>query len=310
MANIQSNKADAPARDTAGSRLAAKRAAKAAQKAAQRGTSNPAEDVAKSVRDVNVWIDEHGRKVWLTLAAGIVVSVGWFAIAGFQDKREHEAGEVLRGAVASSHGIVVPENETPPEDALYPTFNSDKAREEKALQQFRDVQKKFPGSHAARYALLGEGNAQLSLGKFSEALAAFDKALAAAADDTFLRVRALEGAGYALEGQSKFADARKRFEELSRLQNGAYRTLGDYHRARMLVAEGQRAEARTLLEALSKAEADKPAEQGERFESALNAAQNLLSELGGQPADRAGKNSGISQNVLDALRKQLATQKK
>lgn len=316
MADIQSDKAHAPARDTAGTRLSAKRAAKAAKKAAARGTANPVEEVAKSVREVNAWLEVHGRNIWLALGAVVLACVGWFAFANYSDKSEREAGELLRGAIASSHGIIVAPDETAPEDALYPTFNSIKERDEKALEQFRALQKKFPNSHAARYAALGEANAQLELGKFSEASAAYAAALAHADDDTFLRVRALEGAGYALEGQQKYADARKQFEELSRLQNGAYRTLGDYHRARMLVLEGQRDEARKLLEALSKAAADKRTDQpdeqqAERFESVAAAAQNLLMELGGQPAEKAGgKNSGISQSVMDALRKQLATQKK
>jgi tetratricopeptide (TPR) repeat protein len=313
VADIQSDKAHAAARDTAGTRLSAKRAAKAAKKAAQRGTSNPVEEVAKSVREVNAWIDVHGRKIWFALAAVVLVCVGWFAVSSYQDKRDREAGELLRAAIATSHGIIVSADEPAPEEPLYPTFNSVQERDDKALQQFRALLKKFPNSQAARYAILGEANALLELAKFSEAAAAYARALEAphASEDTFLRVRALEGSGYALEGQKQYPQARKRFEELSRLQNGAYRTLGDYHRARMLVAEGQRAEARKLLEALSKAAADKPEEQGERFESVAQAAQNLLSELGGQPADKAGgKNSGISQSVLDALRKQLATQKK
>jgi predicted negative regulator of RcsB-dependent stress response len=260
---------------------------------------------------VNVWLEAHGRNLWLALGAVVLACVGWFVFANYSDKSEHEAGDLLRGAIATSHGIIVSPDETAPEEPLYPTFSSVKERNEKALQQFRALQKKFPASHAARYAMLGEANAQLELGKFVEAGTAFAAALSHAGEDVFLRVRALEGSGYALEGQQKYADARKQFEELSRLQNGAYRTLGDYHRARMLVLEDKRPEARKLLEALSKASADKPEEQGERFESVSLAAQNLLTELGGQPAEKAGgKNSGISQNVLDALRKQLATQKK
>jgi tetratricopeptide (TPR) repeat protein len=310
VANIQSDKADAPVRETAGARLAAKRAAKAAKKASQRGTTNALQaDVNKSVLVVNAWIDAHGRKVWFGVAGVVAVCVAWLGFSAYQSRRDRDAGEILRTAIASSAGIIVPADDTPPEDPIFPTFGSVKERDAKALSQFRDVQKKFPNSHAAGYAALGEANASLGLGKYPEAAALFAKLLEDAGDDTFLRFRGLEGAGYALEGQQKYADAGKRFAELSKLANGAYRTLGDYHQARMLVLQNQRAEARKLLEALSKAAADKPEEQGERFESVAQSAQTLLSELGGQPAEKAAGKSGISQHVLDALRKQLATQK-
>jgi tetratricopeptide (TPR) repeat protein len=312
VANIQSDKADSPARETAGSRLSAKRAAKAAQKASQRGNVNPAQEVAKSMQEVNAWIDNHGRKVWYVLGAGVVAAVAAIAITSYMETRNRGAGELLQTAVTTSEGLIIAPEETPPEDAIVPTFESVKVRDAKALQQFRAVDSKFPSSPAAHYALLGQANALLELAKYSDAASAYDKALASADDDVFLRFRALEGSGYALEGQQKYPQARERFEQLSKLNNGAYRSIGDYHRARMLVAEGKRDEARKLLEALSKAAADKPDEQGERFESVTAAASTLLTELGGEPAEKgpSAKGSGISQQVLDAVRKQLGSQKK
>lgn len=312
MADIQS-KADAPARDTAGTRLAAKRAAKAAQKAAKKGTTNPAEEVAKSVLEVNAWIDDHAPKLWIGLVAAVVIAIAAFGYSTFQEKRDHEAGALLLNAVTTSEGLIVAPEETPPEDPILPTFGSIKERDEKALKQFQEASKQFPNSLAGTYARLGEANEQLSLGNFPEAAATFDKVAKDEAKNSFIKFRALEGAGYALESQQKYAEARSRFEALSQLQNGAYRTIGDYHRARMLVAEGKRDEARKVLEALNKAAADNPEDQGEsgdRFESTTAAVQTLLTELGGQAAEKPSGSSGISQQVLDSLRKQLGAQKK
>ena len=317
MADIQSDKAHVPAPETAGSRLAAKRAAKAATKAASRGTTNPAEEVAKSVRDVNTWIEAHGRKVWIALGAGVAVAVAALGIASLQSGKSREAGALLRTAVTTTQGIIVAPEETPPEDPLFPTFTQAKERDEKALSQFRDVEKQYPSSTAAGYAALGEANTLLRLGKNAEASAVFEKLKSSSdeqiSNDDFLRFRALEGAGYALEGQQKYAEAAERFEALSKLKNGAYRKVGDYHRARMLVLQGKRDEAKQLLEALDKAAADKPAEVGEEpaadsFEFATTAAQTLLTELGGQPKQAAG-GGGISQSVLDSLRRQLGSKK-
>lgn len=315
MAEIQSDKAHAPAGETAGSRLAAKRAAKAAKKAASRGTSNPAEEVAKGVREANAWVEAHGRKVWIGLGAGVAVAVAALGIASLQDGKGREAGALLRTAVTTNQGIIVAPEETPPEDPILPTFTSVKERDEKALSQYREVQKQYPSSAAAGYAALGEANMQLGLGKFAEAGAIFDKLRGAASDkDDYLRFRALEGAGYALEGQQKYAEAAERFEALSKLKSGAYRKVGDYQRARMLVLQGKRDEAKSLLEALDKASAEKPADaeaitptEGS-FEFATTAAQTLLTELGGQPT-QSGGGGGISQSVLDSLRRQLGAKK-
>jgi len=326
VTEIQSDKATAAqGPDSAGNRLAAKRAAKAAKKAATRGshgaTPAPADEVAKSVLDANAWLDAHGRKLAIGLAALVVLGVGALLVSYWQGAQTREAGQALDTAVRTAHGLVLAPEETVPEGVLVPTFGSAKERDEKALAQMREVAKKYEGTRAGAYGALGEASSLLSLGKAEEASAAFEKLRSAqgseyddAADEW--RSRVLEGAGYALEAQKKYADARVRFEELSKLHGGSYRILGDYHRARMLVAEGNREEAKKTLEALTKAIADKPVDAsspGDQFDFTLNTAQALLVELGGQPAERSmglGANAGVSQRILDSLRKQLGSQKK
>lgn len=331
MADIQSDKTDAPAPQTAGTRLAAKRAAKAARKAASRGTTDAVQEAAASTAlEASAWIDKHGRAILLVLGGALVAAVAVLLVSNARQSKAREAGALLHTAVTTAQGIVVPADETPPEEPLVPVFPSVKEREEKAFNQFQEVVKKFPDSLGATYAQLGEANAQLRLGKYTQASALFEKLRAQGADSNskggssaddagdFVRFRTLEGAGYALEGQQKYAEAAERFEALSQLHQGEYRMLGDYHRARMLVAQGKRDDAKKLLEALLKAEAAKPAEgeaapapeaaTDDSFESARNAAQTLLTELGGTPPERGAGASGISQEVLNSLRKQLSTQ--
>ena len=313
---MQSDKADSPARDTAGTRLAAKRAAKAAKKAAARGTTDAVGEAANTAAyEATAWMDRHGRTVLIALGVGIAAAIGVLVISNVSQGKNREAGALLQTAVTSAQGIVVPADETPPEDPIFPVFPSVKEREEKALGQFQEVSKQFPDTLAGTYAQLGAANAQLRLGNYADASSRFEKLRNAHEQDDFIRFRVLEGAGYALEGQEKYAEARQRFEALSKLSSGAYRVLGDYHSARTLVAEGKRDEAKKLLETLTKAEADKaaPSEEGapapaEQYESALSAAKTLLVELGGAPPEQGGGASGISQQVLDSLRKQLGSQ--
>lgn len=312
---MQSDKADSPSRDTAGTRLAAKRAAKAAKKAAARGTSNAVGEAANTVAyEATAWMDRHGRTVLIALGACVAIAVGALIISNLSQGKSREAGALLQTAVTTAQGIVVPADETAPEDPIFPVFPSVKEREEKALAQFREVTKQYPDTLAGTYARLGEANTLLRLGNHAEASKTFEALRTGKSEqDDYIRFRVLEGAGYALEGEKKYGEARERFEALSKLNNGAYRILGDYHRARMLVAEGKRDEAKKLLEELTKAEAEKPADEGspapaERFESTLGAAQTLLTELGGKPPERSAGGSGISQQVLESLRKQLGSQ--
>ncbi len=322
MADIQNN-ADAPARDTAGSRLAAKRAAKAAQKAAARGTTQPAEDVARSMLWATSWLDKHARTVWAGFGALALVGIGWVVVSMHGAKLDREAGGLLHAAVTTASGIVVSEEEPSPsgEEPLVPTFGTAAERDKKALEAYQAVDKKFPSVAAAHWAKLGEANEELALGKFDQAVPSFTAALAQAGDDTFLRFRTLEGLGFALENSGKSDQALKRFEELGRLDNGAYKTVADYQRARILASTGKRDEARKVLEALTKASADKPAAENDKFPSVTESAQTLLQELGGQRSDKqpqldlsalgagGGNNPALTQQIMDALRKQLAAKK-
>jgi tetratricopeptide (TPR) repeat protein len=312
VSTIQSDNANSPPRDTAGSRLAAKRAAKAAQKAAKRGTK-PIQDAAHAVEGAVHWVDAHRAKIWIGIGAVIAIGVAWVLLANYLSTKDDDAGSALSAAVTINQGIVVPANETAPEDVIVPTFTSAEERATKALASYREVAKQYGSSKAGQYATLGIANNLLELGKYGEAATEYAKVLDLAGADAFLRSRALEGTGYALEAQQKYPDALKRFEELSRLANGTYRTLGDYHRARVLVAQGKAADAKALLEGLSKAiAATTDVQERERFESSLESAETLLSELGGKPTEKPridvdGK-GGLSQDVLDAIRKQLASQ--
>jgi len=311
VANIQSNNANSPPRDTAGTRLAAKRAAKAAQKAAKRGTTNQLEKATHKVQEAAAWVDDHGRKIWFGLGAIVVIGVAWVILAHYLTTKDYAAGAALHTAVTNNLGVVVPPQETAPEDLIVPTFSSAEERAKKTLEGYKEVATKYGSSTAGKYAMLGVANSLFDAGKYPEATAEYAKVLDGAGADVHLHFRALEGSGYAFEAQQKYPEALAKFEELSRFANGAYRSLADYHRARVLVAQGKAAEARTLLEGLSKAlAANTNVQERERFESAVESSEIMLQELGGKPTEKpridpTGK-GGISQDVMDAIRKQLA----
>lgn len=315
---------------TAASRLAAQRAAKAAAKASKRGTSAVPNPVAQGVSAATSWYASHGRLLWVGLAAVAVGTLAWFVIAAQLAKTGHEAAALLSKADETALAPIVAPGEDTGSDAPKESYPTAIARAEKAKAAFAAVVKGFAGSDAASWATLGEAGSLLQLGKAAEAQKLYAKLSVQENAPIGVKARAIEGLGFALEGQQKYADAAKQFEKLAPLDEGSYKTLADYHRARMLVAQGQLQKAAELLQPLIKAErARTEAQGGIRYESVLNNAEALLTELSvalGAPSLRVdipapsmqsptpgpmqeGSGSGLSQEIIDSLRKQLESGK-
>jgi tetratricopeptide (TPR) repeat protein len=313
VAQGEQDKSEAAAGSTAASRLAAKRAAKAAAKAAQRATNPVPREVAQSVTAARSFYETHGRTMWLAIAVAAVAGLAWIGISRYLDKQGAEASELLHAGVTAANGPIVAEGEEAPEDAPE-SFSSTKARAEKARAEYEKTVKSFSGSNAAVWAYLGQAQALEQLGKHGEAQQLYQKALAGDDQGGVLQLLALQGIAFSLEAEKKYADAASRFAQISALGDGAYKPVGEYHRARMLLAQNKPKDAASVLEALVKAERARPTEAGERWKSVLEDAQTRLDELAvqlDQPKLRAdtGNGSGLPQNILDALRGQVGAGK-
>ena len=315
-------------RSSAASRLAARRAAKAAAKAQKRGTAPVVPTaITRKVVAAKTWFDVNQRFLLAGLVAVVLAGGAWFAIGRQSTTHGHEAADLLASGVTTANAPIIAPGEEPPGDAPDESYPSAKARAQKAQAAFANVVKRFPDSAAATWATLGEANALSDRGAYAQA----QKLYASVADrstddgvDAFARWRALEGLGYALEGQHEYADAQKRFAQIGDLDKGAFKAVADYHQARMLIALGDKKKAADMLQSMIKAERAKPAGEGARFESVVTEAETLLNELaveldqpelrsesasGGAPGASSGGGAGLTQDIVDALRKQLATGK-
>jgi tetratricopeptide (TPR) repeat protein len=115
----------------------------------------------------------------------------------------------------------------------------------KALTDFRTAHK---GTASAATAALPLGKAEFRLGNHDGALAAFADYLKGAPQNDPLRAAALEGQGYAYEAQQKYDQALGSFEEMSKVDAGGYlEGMGQYHRARILILQGKKDDAATVL---------------------------------------------------------------
>ena len=315
----EEDKGEATPRSDAASRLAARRAAKAAAKAAKRGTAPIVPGgVTKRVEAARSFYQDNARLLLIGVGAGLLAAVLWITLSSQAAKQGRQATDLLYAGVEAANAPVLGPDQTPPEDSTIDTYPSAEARAQKALAEFKRAIKQFPDARASQWAKLGEANALRELGKHAEAQKAYERVVADKEADSFVRARAVEGAGFALEAQQKYAEAEKRFAQLAELDKEAHKPLGDYHRARMLNALGQKQKAAEVLEALVKAERARPPGEGTRHEGVVSDAETLLSELSvelGNPKLRAdipaassgatGAPGGLTQDIVEALRKQL-----
>lgn len=301
---------------TPGARLAARQAAKAARKAAERGKTDVVTDaVQQQALSAGSWVSDHGRTIGVAVATVAVLGIGLIAYQyNAQSTAAAAAGALGNGvkATLAAVGSAADLPEDAPDEEIYATLD---ARTNKALAGYREVVSKHAGTTAAIWARLGEGNELLNLGKADDAARAFGAVFAATEDD-FLRYRALEGHGFALEAQNKLDDATQKFVEIGKLANGAYKPASDYHLARLLAVRGDAKGAREmfgkLIESLGEqALNQQTSNQRVRFAAIKDEAEMRLTELGGERKTRPTSSAsgigaeGLTPELLETLRKQL-----
>ncbi|MEM9189496.1 MAG: tetratricopeptide repeat protein, partial [Myxococcota bacterium] len=244
----------APRRDadglTPGQRLARAKAAKAARKSKERG--HDAEQVEEAaIRKAEEWTGwlKRNRNLILGVVAAAAIGLGGFIYFNSQSaKAEAEAGAALQAALETASAPIVPDSEEGEsgEEETYPT---NRERAEAALEKFEAVAQNHAGSGAEPWANLGAGNVLLQLERAEDARAAFEKALAGAADST-ITWRALEGIAFSYELDENWDEAISRFQRLGSSGEGEYRDIADYHLSRMHLQKEDKVRAQELLESL------------------------------------------------------------
>jgi tetratricopeptide (TPR) repeat protein len=273
---------------TRGSRLAARKAAKAAQKAADKGRVPLAQSKFKqATARLYEWAADKQRAIVIALAVAVLVAGVASAWTAYSSKTGSEAADLLKKAVATSltptqTGTGMGEEEQKANPDVDP-YESVEARASSAVKEYKAVRTQYPSSRVAAWTRIGEGNASLELGKYSEAADSFKEAVRQAQDDAYVKYRALEGMGFALEAEKKFQEAAKQFQELAKVADGAYRPYADYYLARVSLAEGQKDGAVKLLGQLLANLDRMTAEQRVHYNFVTAQATAKLLELGYDP---------------------------
>lgn len=195
------------------------------------------------------WLAEHQKAV--VGVVGVLLLGGFaFTVADYMGDRaaERAAKELGAALTVLDRPVAATPEAAMAQDPSKPPFQSQKEQDEalvKSLTEFREANK---GTPSAATAALPLAKAQFRLGNHDAALSAFQDFLKAAPKNDPLRVSALEGQGYAFEAQGKLAEAARSFQEMAQADGGGYLAgMGQYHQARILVAEGKKDEAAKLF---------------------------------------------------------------
>lgn len=313
-------------RMSAGARLAAAKAAKAVVKASKKEERKaasqtdvveaapeeaPAEaapaDPVKELEESELgraalragkWWESNQQMGWIAVAVAAIAIVGFLGWQYHKDTTSAAVGVLLEDAIEIASARVVPEGEEPAaddddeDDGEEPerTFTTRAERDEAALTAYQAIVAQYPDHASSGIARLGAARALLALGRNDEAEAMYQQAFDRNGRSGVVAWQALEGVGFAQEAAGNPTEAQATYERLGNLQDHAYEQVANYHLARLMLARGERDEARTALrELVDSLRADTVEGSSEpRFPYLLSQAEVRLRELDPSSATSAG----------------------
>ncbi|MET0404502.1 MAG: tetratricopeptide repeat protein [Cystobacter sp.] len=186
-----------------------------------------------------------GAAVGVALVGGLVAAtVHYFSSRG-EDKASKQLGQAL---AVLERPVVTGVDLQPAAPDQDPPFKSEKEKDEAIVKSLNDFRTAHAGSDAAVMAALPLGKAEYRLGNYDGALTAFDEYINKGRKEEPLMVSAREGQGYAHEAKAQLDQALTSFQEMAKLDGGGFlQGMGQYHQARILVAQGKKEEAAQVL---------------------------------------------------------------
>lgn len=163
------------------------------------------------------------RQLRVVVIAAAVVLVMIAGYAMFRSSQEQKAAPLVAAAYE-----------------FYSPATGTSADYGKALDLFRDVQKKYPNTTSGAVAQYYVGNCLVSLGRADEALKEYQAFISKYSRDKYLRGLVYQRMAYVYEGQGKLDDARKAFEQAEALTGPGVATV---ELARLYEAAGNMPEA-------------------------------------------------------------------
>ncbi|MGE5785306.1 MAG: tetratricopeptide repeat protein [Myxococcales bacterium] len=230
----------------------------------------------RTTHAATVWL--RGNFKWLQWVA-IVGIAGGLGLQGYRYSSKSKAAkstDALAVGLVAEGGTIRPASSdeskslSPELEELdpRPVYDSESAKLAAAEQGYRKAMSSYGKSGAGWLARLGLAGVLYDQQKWDEALDHYRAVRASeiAKKDPDVLGRCLEGIGLSLEGKGDREGALQAFREMTN-QEGAptLATLGLYHQARILLAQGQKDKAKELL-TKAKERVDKAAKEGAKGE--------------------------------------------
>lgn len=191
------------------------------------------------------WAGKHqGSLVALVAGAAAVVIVA-LAVTAFSSSRAEKAGGALYEAFDAMDGEI---SSTPLPGFDRPTFKTQQDKQQAVIAAAEKVQKEYGSSAAARTAALALGDADYELGKWDDAIKAYEQFLSGASKDDSLRFAAYEGVAFSHEQKGELDQAADTFQRLAN-EVPFYKDRATLERARLLAKAGKVDEAKKILTA-------------------------------------------------------------
>lgn len=223
------------------------------------------------------WSYQHRRPLVMVAVIALLVAVGGIAIDHFSSKSLAQESMLLSKGLEAIVAPVIPskgDDVIPPKEDERLTFDSLKARATESLKAIGEVPSGVGGGVEVA-KLFVEAASHFDLGEYDQAIASYEALVGRTQKEIeFLRPSVLEGLGLSLEAAGRNDDAKKRFDELSKLQ-GVSGELGKYHLGRIEEEGGNVEQAKKLYKEVVDAFAER-GNKSSRDYLFVNARERLL----------------------------------
>jgi tetratricopeptide (TPR) repeat protein len=194
------------------------------------------------------------KKLIVSVAAGLLaLALVIIVFSNVSKAKTQASGEALLDALTLAERPIQGTPQALLSGADLPAFATAQDKYTALADGLTKLRVEHEGTRAASVAAYYLADAQMKLGKHDEADALYEEFLRGARADSPLRLMAIEGRGYVAEKRGNTDGALAFFEQLGRdSQDDTWKAKAAYHRGRMLVLKGQKAEAAEAFDRVAK----------------------------------------------------------
>jgi len=197
--------------------------------------------------EVAAWVVKRQKHLVFGAVGVLVVALIGIGISFVVESGHAKAADALYSAVDAASGEV---SSIPLPNVNTPIYKTAEDKEKAVIEAAQKVRQGFANTRAASTAALLEGDAQLKLGHYDEAIAAYRSFLSGVSPQDSLRFGGLDGVARAQEGKGDLDGAVATYRQATEI--AAFKDLAQIELARVLAKAGKSEEAKKALEAVSK----------------------------------------------------------